>query len=152
MRKLKAAAVAVAVALGLWAAGAALAQENPEETAVRRTVQYYFDGLKNRDPETLKKAFHAEAKLYSVGRDGTLIELTQARWHEMITPSAQSPAKTYEMTGLVVSLEITGNAAAVKTIVEFPRVQFTDYLSLLKINGEWKIVNKIYAQKSQPAS
>jgi hypothetical protein len=44
-------------------------------------------------------------------------------------------------------VEITGNAAIVKATVEFPRVVHTDYLSLLRLSGEWKIVHKIYATR-----
>jgi hypothetical protein len=40
-----------------------------------------------------------------------------------------------------------GNAAVVKTDLEWPNIHYVDYLSLLKIDGEWKIVNKIWHQE-----
>jgi hypothetical protein len=36
---------------------------------------------------------------------------------------------------------VAGNAATAK-ITRLPTAKLTDYMSLLKINGEWKIVNK----------
>jgi hypothetical protein len=39
---------------------------------------------------------------------------------------------------------VTGNAASVKVLETYDNAIYTDYLSLLKWNGEWKIVNKIY--------
>ena len=35
-------------------------------------------------------------------------------------------------------------AAAVKIEEVYPASRYVDYLSLLKISGEWRIVNKIY--------
>ena len=44
----------------------------------------------------------------------------------------------------IVSVDVTGNAASVKVLEAYDNAIYTDYLSLLKWNGEWKIVNKIY--------
>lgn len=126
------------------------AQAAADDAAVRQTIQLYFDGLRNRDVESLKKAFHADAKLYTVDKTGALDEMNQEKWYTRIRPSAQNPDARWEVDANIASLEINGNTAVAKTIVEFPRVQFTDYLSLLKLNGEWKIVNKIYSAKPKP--
>jgi hypothetical protein len=36
-------------------------------------------------------------------------------------------------------------------VLDYPQVKFTDYMSLLKIDGEWRIVNKTFyaEQKSK---
>ncbi|HLM56224.1 MAG TPA: nuclear transport factor 2 family protein [Pyrinomonadaceae bacterium] len=44
----------------------------------------------------------------------------------------------------VESADITGNAAVAKLALDYPEVRFTDYMTLLKIEGEWKIVNKAF--------
>jgi hypothetical protein len=41
-------------------------------------------------------------------------------------------------------VDITGNAAMAKIVLDYPQVKFTDYMSLLKIDGEWKIINKTF--------
>lgn len=38
-------------------------------------------------------------------------------------------------------VDVTGNAALATVILDYPRARFTDYFTLLKISGEWKIVN-----------
>ncbi len=43
----------------------------------------------------------------------------------------------------IVSVDMQGNAAVAKTDLEWPDVHYVDYLSLLQVEGEWKIVNKI---------
>ena len=42
--------------------------------------------------------------------------------------------------------DITGTAAVAKVDLQWPRVHYVDYLSLIKIGDEWKIVNKIWHQ------
>jgi len=44
----------------------------------------------------------------------------------------------------ITSVDITGDAASVKVVEVYDQSKYIDYLSLLKLNGEWKIVNKIY--------
>ncbi len=40
-----------------------------------------------------------------------------------------------------------------KLVLDYPEVKFTDYMSLLKVDGEWKIVNKIFSvQRRQKAN
>lgn len=47
----------------------------------------------------------------------------------------------------IESIDISGNAAIAKVVLDYPQVRFTDYMSLLKVGDEWKIVNKtFYAQ------
>ncbi len=41
-------------------------------------------------------------------------------------------------------IDIEGDAASVKVVDEFAGMRFSDYLSLLKIDGRWTIVNKVY--------
>ena len=41
-------------------------------------------------------------------------------------------------------IDITGNAASVKLTIDYETHQFVDYFNLLKIKGQWLIVNKIF--------
>lgn len=122
------------------AAGAA-AQQPSEERLVREAVETYLHGLKFNDVESLKKAFHPEAKLFFVKKDGGLGELTQEQWYKGFAGSA---GKEEEGSLKIVSVDITGNAASVKVREEYPNSVYTDYVSLLKLGGTWKIVNKVY--------
>jgi hypothetical protein len=137
------------IAAAGWQAAPATAQMNPEEGAVRTVMEAYFSGLKNRDIPALQKVIQAEARFISVNREGKFDELTQEKWHALIHPSEQSPGP-YDMSGAILSVDITGNTAAVKSTVDMPRVIFQEYVGLLKIDGRWKIVSKVYALKGKP--
>ncbi len=112
-----------------------------DEAAVREAVGHYFRGMKFNDVESLKKVFWPEAKLSFVKKDGQLGQLSQTQWYEGFAASA---GKEEKVDLRVVSLDISGDAAQVKVEEEYPKSLYTNYLSLLKIGGEWKIVNKIY--------
>ena len=50
----------------------------------------------------------------------------------------------------IEAIDVVGNAAVARIILDYPTVKFIDYMTLLKINGEWKIVNKsFYAEPKQ---
>ena len=122
-------------------AAGAVAQQPSEEKLVREAVETYLHGLKFNDVESFKKAFHPEAKLFFVKKDGGLGQLTQEQWYKGFAGSA---GKEEEGTLKIVAVDITGNAASVKVREEYPTSIYTDYVSLLKLEGAWKIVNKVY--------
>ena len=115
-------------------------QSNSEEAAVRETVQHYLNSLKHNDVESLKRAFYPEAKLFFVKKD-QLGQLTQDQWYKGFAASAGQEEKGDLQ---ITAVDITGNAASVKVVEVYEKTKYTDYLSLLKFAGGWKIVNKIY--------
>ena len=117
------------------------AKKDSEEAAVRQTVEHYLYGLKHNDVESLKKAFYSEAKLFFVNKDNQLGQLTQDQWYAGFAASAGQEEKGDLR---ITAVDITGNAASVKVEEFYENSKYTDYLSLLKFNGAWKIVNKIY--------
>ncbi|MEX2283831.1 MAG: nuclear transport factor 2 family protein [Gemmatimonadota bacterium] len=121
----------------------AQAGQGQEEAAVRAAVQAYFDGMMAGDQALLKKAFHAESFLIGPGaKDATRIPF--ANWHTSFTKPMANPT---EYRNSILSIDVVGQAAVAKTELDWPRVRYVDYLSLLKVNGEWKIVNKIWHQE-----
>jgi hypothetical protein len=44
----------------------------------------------------------------------------------------------------VVMVDVAGDAAIAKVELDYPAARFVDYFQLLKVGGEWKLVNKIF--------
>jgi hypothetical protein len=130
-------------------AGPLAAEDGVEEGLIRQTVETYLHGLKFNDVESFKKAFYPEAKLFFVKKDGTLGQLTQEQWYKGFAASA---GKEEQGTLKIVALDRTETAASVKVFEDYPTSTYTDYISLLKFDGEWKIVNKIFVGEKKPAS
>lgn len=127
--------------LALTIATIATAQSTSDEEKVRQTVQTYLHGLKFNDVASLREAFYPEANLYFVKKDGSLGQLTQEQWYKGFEASA---GREEEGELKVVAVDVTGNAASVKVREEYAKSVYTDYVSLLKLGGRWKIVNKVY--------
>lgn len=130
-------------------AGPLAAEDGADEGLIRQTVETYLHGLKFNDVESFKKAFYPEAKLFFVKKDGTLGQLTQEQWYKGFAASA---GKEEQGTLEIVALDRTGTAASVKVFEDYPTSTYTDYISLLKFDGQWKIVNKIFVGEKKPAS
>ncbi len=128
-----------------------LAQQAPnnEETAARVPLENYLKGHATGDAEYFKKAFHPEAKLFWY-RDGKLMTRTSA---EYIAGASGKPAPDEaQRKRWIESVKITGNAGIGVIVLDYPTTKFVDYMSLLKVDGEWKIINKtFYAEpKAKP--
>lgn len=114
---------------------------NAEEAGVRQALEYYLRGQATGGGENYRKAFHPDAKLFAV-RDGKYWQLTS---EEFIARAGGKPATDEaQRKRSIEAIDITGNAAVAKIVLDYPNVKFTDYMALLKIDGEWKIMNKTF--------
>jgi hypothetical protein len=75
-------------------------------------------------------------------RDGQLMQRTSA---DYIAGAPGKPAADEaQRKRRIVSVDVTGNAASAKVELDYPSAKLTDYMSLLKVGNEWRIVNKIF--------
>lgn len=140
--------LALIIMLGSAAAWFSVKAENPEEHAVRQALEHYFRGHATGQGEHFRKVFHPDSKLFAV-RDGKYWQLTS---EEYIARASGKPAADEEKRmRRIESIDITGNAAIAKITLHYPQVKFTDYMSMLKIDGEWKIVNKTFYAETPPS-
>ena len=112
-----------------------------EEAAVRAAIEHYFRGHATGDGAHFRKVFHPDSKLF-FNRDGKFSQRTS---EEYIAGAKGTPAPDEAQRKRTVELiDISGDAAMAKLKLEYPDVTFIDYMSLLKVDGEWKIVNKTF--------
>jgi hypothetical protein len=112
-----------------------------EKEAVRTPLENYLQGHATGNGEFHQKAFQPEARLLFV-RDGKLAQRTSA---EYIKGAGGKPADDEAKRKRWIELvDASGNAAVGKIILDYPGAYFVDYFALLKIDGDWKIVNKSF--------
>jgi hypothetical protein len=91
---------------------------------------------------------HDVANLYWI-RDGELVTRTSA---DYIAGASGEPAEDEaERRRGITMVDVTGDAAVAKIVLDYPDAMITDYMSLLKIGGKWKIVNKIFTVERKEA-
>lgn len=117
-----------------------------DEEAVRETIGHYFEGHRTGDGEHFKRAFHPESKLFWV-HDGVLQQRTSGEY--IARASGSPPDDEGQRARRVESIDITGNAAVAKLVLDYPSSYITDYMTLLKIDGRWWIVNKAFTVEAK---
>ena len=122
--------------------------QTQDEAGARAAVEHYLAGHATGNPAEFSAAFHPKAMLFW-NRDGQFTERTSA---EYIAGATGKPAADEaQRTRRIESLDVTGNVGMAKVVLDYPAVRFTDYLSLLRVGGEWRIINKIFeAERKQP--
>ena len=135
----------VVIGLATWISAHA---QNPEETAIRQAIEHYFRGHATGQGEHFRKVFHPDSKLFAV-RDGKYWQLTSEEY--IARASGKPQADEAQRKRQIESIDVAGNAAMVKIVLDYPQVKFTDYMSMLKIDGEWKIINKTFYAEPKPA-
>jgi hypothetical protein len=127
---------------GLMAQNAASA----DEAGVRKAIEAYFEGHATGQGDHFRRGMHADMR-FSGLRDGKLFHRTLDEFAGGFPgkPAADEAKRKRR----IVNIDITGIAASAKIELDYPNVFFTDYFLLLKVDGEWKIMDKI-ADPGQP--
>ena len=106
-------------------------------------VKLYYDGHHYGDLEKLKKVFHPNC--YVVGHfDGGLEYLLRDAYLDWMKDQETPAALGHPYAINVISVDVAGTAATVKVDDEYLGYRYTDYLSMIKMENGWVIVNKAF--------
>ena len=124
--------------------GSVLAQEQTDRELIQATVQNYFDGMIQRDRSKLEEAFLPEARL--IGYRGENLTITDFEtWAEGTAKGEPRDPAAYKNE--IVSIRVQGNTASVETELYWPGIYYYDFLTLIKVEGKWKIVHKSWYER-----
>lgn len=115
-----------------------------EYDAVIPVLQTYFDGLYYSDTVRLGQVFHPKAQ-YASATEGTLLYRDMAEYFPVVD-ARPSPASRGEIRrDEIVSIEFAGLVTA-RAVVRcaIGAKRFTDYLTLIKLDGRWQIISKVF--------
>ncbi len=113
-----------------------------DQQSIGAVVHLYVDGMAFCNEAALRKAFHPDAKIIG-NYEGAVEWMSRDDFIAAVLAEPPLSPGTQPLMD-IVSTDIEGDAAFVKVTDEFAGMRFTDYLSLLKIDGRWVIVNKLY--------
>ena len=112
-----------------------------EFNEIVNTLNLYFEGTKNGEPEKLKEAFHPDFNLYTIGSNNELVIRSGEKY---IANTEQGV--TSNRIARIISIDYEKNSAIAKSEIKVPGWRtFIDYFLLLKIEGKWKIIHKSYS-------
>ncbi|WP_431321099.1 nuclear transport factor 2 family protein [Rhizobium sp. YTU87027] len=113
-----------------------------DQQAIEAVVHLYVEGMTFANEAALRKAFHPQCDI--IGHYENAVEwLNREEFIAAIVAEGSAPPTTQPHMDIQM-LDVVGDAACVKVSDDFAGMRFTDYLSMLKIEGRWMIVNKLY--------
>ncbi|MEP7372044.1 MAG: nuclear transport factor 2 family protein [Chitinophagaceae bacterium] len=116
-----------------------IAQNKTDEDAVKACLENYMSG----DGDRMEKAFHPSATMkYIDATTNEFKDIPIADFIARVRAATTKPERKIE----IAAMNIEGNAASGKIKIETEKAILYDYMNLLKINGEWKIVSKIFSR------
>ncbi len=111
-----------------------------DESAIRQTIQTYIDSGITGSGAAMKPAFHENATIHGyIGDDlfGGPIQML-FDWNDGNGPAA-------DLKSNIANIDIEGSVATVRLELDnWTGHKFTDMFTLLKTDGEWKIVSKVF--------
>lgn len=138
--------------LGVVAGSVVAADEAPkwkpaDEQAVREAVDMYFNGVTRADRELLDKAWYVNGASMKYVQD---VGADAGKFKDVKIPIAfdwWTRTKPKTSSGKVLSLDIVADSMAlVKFEFLYDHFHYIDFLTLYKIDGEWKLVSKTFVR------
>ena len=116
---------------------------------IEKIVQLYVDSMNESNPEKVRQAFHANAKVVGY-LHGDFMEMSVDDFSGFVASQQPSPKEKGENVIFeILSTEIEGATAIVKVRDKYLGITFLDTLSFIKIDSEWKLYNKLFHVESE---
>jgi hypothetical protein len=113
---------------------------------IRQALTAYYDALYYGRPEKLQEAFRPDAVLLG-DVDGVESRLDQSQYRSLLQsrPSPHAQGAPYGLQ--IAEIHLCGNAAMARLQTPLAGRVFTDYVSLCKRQGRWRIAFKLYSHQ-----
>ncbi len=111
-----------------------------DRAEIANVVQRYIDGAKSGKGADMEPAFHKDASVFGfIGADlfaGPIQKLFA--WNDENGPATGLEAR-------IANIDLIDTIATVRLeLDDWTGHRFTDLFTLLKVDGEWKIMNKVF--------
>ena len=114
--------------------------ETNEHKAIAKTIEYYTDGARSGKGDDMKPAFHEDATIFGYAGPDLFAGPIQLLfdWNDDNGPASELEAR-------IASIDLAGTVATVRLELDnWNGARFTDLFTLLKVDGEWKIISKVF--------
>jgi Putative lumazine-binding len=108
-------------------------------SAVRATVTNYIEAYYTGDAHRMEQTLHPHYLKHMIHGDIRMREWNGAQMVESVRANNAASLPPAERTEEVSVLDVAGNIASAKLVTP----GWMDYLTLLKVDGEWKILSVV---------
>lgn len=123
--------------------------DDAEMKAASVPVENYIKALQTGNVEYARLAFHKDARMIGNNRAGYLsmpIEEWMAGFDGKPSDDEAQRKRSFQI------IDLTPTTGVARVDLAYPGVTFIDYMTLLKVDGEWKIINKLFHAIRPPAA
>lgn len=118
------------------------------EAAIRAAAEGYCVALHTADADFLHDLCHENFAMASVQPSGNQMFFTRETFVERARSREPFPG---EPSFEILSVDIEPEMAMVKLWIDMPPRRYCDYLGFFLIEGEWKLIQKLYRTASGPS-
>jgi hypothetical protein len=111
--------------------------------ALTAIAQTYFDAAYEMDAERFASIFHRGCSVTKVGEDGNVSVTPLETWLAGVRSMKAPKLQGLERHDEILSIDVVGDLALLKLKLQISPRYFTDLLSCLKVDGTWKIAQKV---------
>lgn len=115
--------------------------DDAEIKAASVPLENYIKALQTGRVDYARLAFHKDARMIGNGRNGYL-SIPIEEWMKGLTGTPNADEAQRKRSFRILDLTATTGVARVELV--YPDVTFIDHMTLLKVDGEWKIINKLF--------
>lgn len=112
-----------------------------EDDAIKSTITAYTDGFTKGDSASINRAFLSNALLRNL--NASTGKITDTPLRKFV---ASMPAGGAKASGALLTYSYAGTSAVATVEFRFADFKYIDLLSLIKVNGDWKIVCRVFSR------
>jgi len=112
---------------------------NTDVSAVRTTVTNYIEGYFTGDAHRMEQTLHPHYLKHMIHGDIPMRERSGAQMAAEVRKNGPANLPSSQASEQVTVLDIAGDIASAKLVTP----GWTDYMTLSKVNGDWKILSVV---------
>ena len=116
-----------------------------QKKAILQVIQNYFEGTEKGNIALIREVFHEHAELKHIKADGSLYEANLEHFINYLETHKGMPV----LETHILSLDVASTIANAKVLFVFEDFIYVDFLNILRINQQWKIVDKVYLKEEK---
>jgi putative lumazine-binding protein len=117
--------------------------------ALLAIAQAYFDAAWEMDADKFASIFDHSSCVTKVGEDGNVSVLPVEMWLAAVRNMKAPKQLGLERRDEILSIDVVRELALLKLKLQIPPRHFTDMLSCLKVDGTWKIAQKVMTTETR---
>ena len=118
-----------------------------DTSEIKKVLQTYLTACHESSGEKMREAFHDEAHVYGHDEGNALRDRDKEAFIRLVEAGKTDGSDPgFPRQDEILSIDFTGEATAVARVkVRVRNTMFTDVLSLIRLDGKWSIISKLYA-------